>query len=60
MEAHKLWEFLKYKIKEKCIFISSNHKKKIRAKYDSVLRDIENIQQFLTDNPDDSNMKEQM
>ena len=60
MEVDKLWEFLKYKVKEKCILISSNHKKKIRIKCDALAQDIERIQAFLTDNPDDINLKNQL
>ena len=60
MEVDKLWEFLKYKVKEKFIFISSNRKKEIKIRCDALSKDIEHIQTLLTDNPGDNYLNEQL
>ena len=60
MKADKLWEFLKYKVKEKCILISSSHKKETKSKYNALTKDIERIQAFLSVNPNDFKQKEEL
>ena len=60
MEVDKLWELLKYKVKRKMHFHLFQSKKKIKIKCDAIAQDIERIQAFLTEHPDDITLKNQL
>ena len=60
MKNDKLWEFLKYKVREKCISISSTHKKESKIQYAALTKDIERIQSYLTITPSNPELIEEL